>query len=908
MSIPRPTDLRCEYLRNPLGVDATAPRFSWKLQHQERGQTQGAYQVLVSSEAETTRGQLGDLWDSGKVVSSRAVNIPYGGKPLVSGRRYYWRVRWWDKDGIVSEYSDPAFFEMGLLNGSDWKAKWIGKKMVKEFTSRGSTVLGQPLGEYIQAFGVYLRKEFSVKKRVQTARAYVSGLGWYELYINGEKIGDHVLDPAQTDYRKLALYSTFDVTEVLRASESSSAGRSAIGVLLGNGRHIKNYGYGTPRLLLEVAVEYEGGEKELVCSDTSWKACHGPLQENGMYFGERYDARLEMPGWDRPGFDDSHWEQAVEVEGTNVVSQMMPPIRLMQRLKPKTMHSPASGIYVYDFGQNFTGWAKLTVQGSRGSEVKLRHAELVHDDGTLNTSPNQNAEATDVYILKGEGIETHEPRFTYHGFRYVEVTGFPGVPTLDSIMGCFVHTDVERTGTFTSSHSLINRIHGNILWGQLSNLMSIPTDCTQRDERHGWLGDAHLAAEAAIFNFDMAAFYTKFLRDIQLAQRNDGSLPDTVPPYLGGLYPADPAWSSAYITLAWYLFTYCEDERVLHEHYDSMRRYIDFLRNNTERHIIRTLGKYGDWCPPGSIAPKRTPVELTSTWYYYHDTLLLSRIAAVLARKEDVAFYAQLANDIEEAFNREFLRGDEYAVNRFAPVDQSPGQTSNVLPLYLEMVPDEKKTEVLHRLLDSVANEQGYHLDTGIIGSRYLLDVLTNHGHGEAAFKVAAQRSYPGWGYMVQEGATTLWERWEKIEGGGMNSHNHIMLGSVDAWFYKYIAGIICLSPGWKEILFKPPLFGDLQSASAVLRTIRGDAAISWERRPERFDLKVTVPVTSSAEVCVPLVYEECVIREGKTVLWDRSEAKEPRVREISRGVRKGAYVHFALGSGAYEFVVLRHR
>ncbi len=575
----------------------------------------------------------------------------------------------------------------------------------------------------------------------------------------------------------------------------------------------------------------------------------------------------------------------------------------MKRLKPERHYSAPDGIHVYDFGQNFAGWINVSMRGTRGTEVTFHHAELVNDDGTLNTSPNQNAESTDVYILNGTGVETYEPRFTYHGFRYVSLSGSPTLPAILSIEGCVVHTDVESVGEFSCSNKLLSRIHRNVVWGQLANLMSVPTDCTQRDERQGWLGDAHLAAEESMFNFDMAAFYAKFLRDIEFAQRPDGSLPDFVPPYLGQLYPADPAWSSAYITIAWYVYQFYGDKSVLVHHFDSMRRYIEFLRANSDNHLTRKLGKYGDWCPPGSIAPKRTPVELTSTWYYYHDTLLLSKMAVVLNRMKDHEELDALSVEIRNAFNDYFLKEGEYAVNKFGPVDRSPGQTSNALPLYLDMVPKDQKAQVLGRLLHSVVSDQDYHLDTGILGTRYLLDVLTENGFGGVAYKVAAQRTYPGWGYMVEEGATTLWERWEKITGGGMNSHNHIMLGSVDAWFYRVIAGLSCLEPGWKRIRFAPPVFDGLESARASLKTIQGSASISWQRDDNTLSIELHIPVGSWGVVAVPLIWEKQVVTEGNQTLWQAGQ-HAVSTSDYFRFLEAGeTHVRFELGSGEYHLL-----
>jgi len=857
-----------------------------------------AYQVIVSSERDFSEKETGDQWDSGRVDSERTTGARHSGLPLRSGKRYFWRVRWWDQWEGVSPWSDIAFFEMGLLHDRDWKAKWISRREPPQFESKGQEVLGDYSGESVQSPGLYFRKEFSAGNDVKKARAYVCGLGYYEIRLNGRKVGDYVLDPAQTDYKKIALYSVYDVTDLIQE-------KNAVAVILGNGRHINNYGYGQPRLIVQIELELENESFERVISDETWKASSGPLLENGIYFGERYDARLAQPDWDCPGFDDSAWEKAVEVKGTILSPQLLPPIRVTETLSPVRLVGPVPGVSVCDFGQNFSGWVRLRAQGPRGTEIKLRHGELLHPDGTLNVLPNQNAKATDVFILKGIGEEVYEPRFTYHGFRYVEITGYPGELTPDKIEGCLVHSDVETTGDFTCSNSLLNRIHSNVVWSQLSNLMSIPTDCPQRDERHGWLGDAHLSAEEAIFNFDMAAFYTKYLEDIRLAQKEDGSLPDVVPPYLEKLYPADPAWGIAYLELAWLMYLYYEDMRIIGRHYASMKKYVDYLSKNSEKNIIRKLGKYGDWCPPASVAPTKTPLELTSTWCYFRAVMLLSAFAKIVDRNDDVRSYSRLAEEIKNSFNREFLGEDQYAANRISPVDKSPNQTSNVLPLYLDMVPREKKERVMERLLSSIIKEWNYHLDTGIIGTKYLLDVLTASGHGNAAYKIVNQKTYPGWGYMVEEGATTLWERWENLTGGGMNSHNHIMLGSVDAWFYRSLAGLECKNAGWSRMHVKPPLFTDLTEASAKVTTIRGDAAVAWAKKDSCFELAVRIPIGSEAEVYVPLLWDSVQVKEGGQVIW-RDEPTDQMPGEVSFLRKEGRYAVFSVGSGAYSFVAER--
>ncbi len=889
-----PIDLRCEHLLDPVGVDTPRPRFSWHVESPKRGDSPTGFHILVASAAELAESGIGDFWDSGLVEAADGPLVEYLGERLRSCARYFWKVRWRDGEGAVSPWSATAVFTTGFLAEGDWKQRWISQKDIREFRSHGQVLLGESGGDNVQAHAIYLRKEFEVREKPALALAFVCGLGAYEFRLNGEKVGDRVLDPGWTDYRKRALYSTFDITPLLQT-------RNAAGIILGNGRHIKNLGYGPPKLTCRIEVEYESGDRTIVMSDESWTSSYGPLQENGLYSGEKFDARLEMPGWDRPGFDDSAWSKAVTVQGPPLVSQMMPPIRVTETLKPRTVAPLGPGVWILDFGQNFSGWVRLNVRGPAGTEIRMRHAELLNEDGSLNTGSTENAEATDIYILKGGEPETYEPRFTYHGFRYVEVSGYPGVLASDAAEGRFVHSDVERTGTFACSNALLNRIHANIIWGQLSNLMSIPTDCPQRDERHGWLGDAHLSAEEAFYNFGMAAFYAKFLDDIRLAMKEDGSLPDVAPAYLPRLYPADPAWSSAYPTILWLTYEHSGDARLLARHFPSLRKYIDFLGRNADGHIIKSLGKYGDWCPPGSIVPKKTPVELTSTWYYYHDVLLMARIAGVLGRSEDARTYEKLADDIKTAFNAAFLLDDQYAATRFSRIDNYPNQTSNVLPLYLEMVPAEKKGRVVESLLKSVVRHQDFHVDTGILGTRYVLDVLTRLGYTDAAFRVATRKNYPGWGYMIGTGATTLWERWEELTGNAMNSQNHIMLGSIDAWFYGTIAGLTLLEPAWKRFQVKPYPLGDLTSAEAGLKTIRGLVRSAWTKNESSFSLEVQVPVGATAAVHVPKLYNDGLITESGKVIWTGSRAGDV-VPGITAAGRVSRCAVFEVVSGAYRF------
>jgi alpha-L-rhamnosidase len=718
---------------------------------------------------------------------------------------------------------------------------------------------------------------------------HVTGLGYYELRINGRKVGDRVLDPLWTDYNKRVLYATYDVTDYLKQ------GRNAIGIMLGRGRYIKAYGYDEVlKAILQLRVELADGRVVEVVTDESWRAADGPIVEDDVYNGEVYDATKEFEGWDQPGFDDSGWSPVTVVNhpGRLVPSGAIPPIRKVGYLKPRRILNPAPGVYVFDFGQNMAGWVRIRVSGPRGTRVQLRYAELVDEKGFINTNNLGTAKATDVYILKGTGVEVYEPRFTYHGFRYVEVTGYPGVPSLDDVEAVVVHSDVEPAGGFAASYDLLNDVHRIVLWALKSNLMGVPTDCPQRSERMGWGGDAQLTAEAAMLNFWMPGFYEKWLEDWADSQLEDGSVPDVVPPYWK-LYPADPAWGEAYVLIPQLLYEYYGDRWAVERHYERIKKWVEFLLSKAEGYVLR-FSKYGDWCPPRHIKAPEIPGELVSTWILYNDLLALSRMAELLGKTDEAKRYAELADKVREAFNREFLRENRYYV--------SPGcQTCNALPLASRMVSKEVEQAVFETLVRDVEVEKGGHLDTGIVGTKYLLPVLSEYGKPDLAFTVVTQTSYPSWGYMIREGATTLWERWELLTGRAMNSHNHHMFGSVDIYFYRYLSGIRPLKPGFREFAVKPDPV-PLESVSATVRALAGPIHVELSRECGRIVLKVSVPVSSTALVYVPVHgFKNPVVAESGKVVW-RGGALAERVEGVEGAWAEEGYVVFRVGSGTYAF------
>lgn len=874
-----PRNLRCEYLENPLGVDVPQPRFFWVLEHSERGEVQAAYQIVVAASGGALDRNEGDQWDSGKVPSDESIQVVYAGRTLASGRRYYWKVRYWDKEDRASPYSEPAWFEMALLSRGDWKGQWISG-------------------------GNELRKQFQISGAVARARVYVTALGYYDLRINGKRVGHRVLDPAFTTYPKRVLYACFDVTPLLKN------GSNALAAMLGGGWATLNVPpggyqpyYPAPALLLQLNVELQGGGILNLASDGSWKAAQGPILSDSVYNGEVYDARRETPGWDRPGFDDSTWKDAAVVRGSGgtLSAEMMPPIRVVDEMAPRSITCPEPGVYVFDMGQNMSGWARLRVQGPRGTRVEMRFAEMLHPEGMINTTNLGPAKARDVYFLRGGGPETYAPHFTYHGFRYVEVTGFPGTPTLDSIRGEVVHTDVATVGNFSASKEILNQIQHLIYWSQTTNLFSIPTDCDQRDERQGWLGDAQATAEEAMMNFDMAAFYTNFIRDIADAQGPDGSVPSTVP-WRWGAFPADLGWETAYPLLCWYMWEQYGDRGILERNEAGLRRYVEFLRSQSSDNVFRAHpGHEGDW-----VEVEHTPYEYVANIWFYYDVELFARMEQILGKPTEAAAYGKVAQGIRNAFNRTFFdsKTGEYA---------NGTQAANAMALFLHLPAADERDKVAVNLTNDIVYYHNTHVTAGFIGVKFLLPALTEIGRTDLAYELAAQTTYPSWGYMVKQGATTLWELWEDKTGPGMNSHNHIMFGSVGAWFYRVLAGIDqeMNTAGYRHVRIEPQPVEDLRWASGSTSSIRGDVSASWSHSRGAIRLQVAIPVGADATVLIPqdVQMTGVTVREGDQVIWQDGHyiPGDPGITGAVPTAVDGHRAHgvtVKVGSGAYSFVL----
>jgi len=1102
-------ELRCEYAQNPLGIDTPAPRFSWILESNRRNQMQSAYHILVAGSEEKLDKYIGDKWDSRKVFSDKSVNIPYEGQTLTSGEKCYWKVRVWSKDGLASDWSEAATFEMGLLKEEDWQGQWIGKgksekelnyvtgrlgqaiylngksesikiehypqlKPAQEITISAWVKPGDDLGNQppnqadnwreiyrkedgnarcLLAFGktgdqtglwfglgisgkytehcgplalesvkdgrwhlaaaVYngsamrfyfdgreitsiavsgpidtsgsspayigswrgeseffpggiddvriydralsaeqikkltdgndvranlvgfwqmdgnlknsvagkdgqyagrspagpaslLRKEFNVSGKIKRARVYMSGLGWSELYLNRKKVGDHVLDPATTYYNNdqpfelgsRVLYVTYDVTGYLRK------GKNTMGIMLGNGWYSddgkspgrESFG-DRPILLLQMNIEYTDGRMVNIITDKSWKTADSPITANEICLGEEYDARLEKVGWNSPSYDDSDWDNAIQVNPPSgrLISQIIPPVKVMKTIKPVKILQPAEGIYIYDFGQHFSGWTRLRVKGAKGTQITIRHAGAVHADGRLDTSNQHGAAQTDTYILKGEGVEVWEPRFTLHGFRYAEVTGFPGTPTLENLEGRFVRNSVEISGSFECSNPLLNQIHHNVCWTFMTSLQGIPQDAGDRSERVGWLGDTGFVAEDYIYNLDTAAFWAKWLDDIKDSQRPNGDVPVVSPLHWRNPYSKFPCWKSTYPLITWYLYQYYEDKRVLADHYDGIAKLVAFLGTKANKHIISQ--GLGDHMEPdrkaghSNFAPRRTPAAITSTGYYYFDVWILAQAAKVLGKEDDYLHYSKIADEIKKAFNKKFLNKEthQYATG---------SQTSNAMALHLGLVPPEKQKAVIKNLVDDIMIKNEGHLSTGILGTNALEQVLGENGRADVMYEIASKTTYPSWGYTISKGATTVWESFE-VDNHSLNMK---MFGSTEKFFYKDLAGIGPAAPGFRKINIKPRIVKNLTYARASLKTVRGMVSSHWKKQDDSLTLEVTIPVNSEAEVSVPKFgLKNITVKESDKAIWQNNRYIAG-VADITAGTETDDYITFDVGSGSYRF------
>jgi len=775
-----------------------------------------------------------------------------------------------------------------------------------------SWATARPLGEYGMApWGItgnedrrlparYLRHEFAVEKKIRRAVAYVCGPGLFELYLNGQKVSDDVLSPALSEYGKRAFYLTFDVTDQLRP------GDNALGVILGNGRFFSPRSgmqtFGFPKLLLQLNLEYADGTTEHIISDEHWKlTTAGPIRANNEYDGEEYDARMELPGWNQPHYDDAAWQpvQLVPPAAPVLSAQIGEPMRVMDTLHPRAITNPKPGMYVFDLGQNLAGWCRLRVQGLAGTSVKLRHAETLKADGTLYTDNLRTAKAEDIYTLKGQGVETYEPRFTHHGFRYVEVTGYPGRPALSAIAGEVVHDALPPAGQFACANPLLNQIYHNIYWTTRDNYRTMPTDLP-RDERQGWMGDRQEVSKGETYLFNVAPLYTQWLTDIQDDQHPNGSVPDVCPAYWP-LYQDGIVWASTCIIIPHMLYDQYGDLAVLRQHYEAMKQWTDYMAGFLEQDLM-PRNTYADWCFPPKAAAEMTVINSTdpalttsgnlmSTAVFYHDLRLMARSARLLGKAGEAEQFETLAGRMKVAFNRRYYDPQ-------AGYYDNGTQTACVLPLAFGLVPEESKARVFAHLVEKITVESGNHLGTGLIGGHYLMRVLSDNGRPDLAFAIATQTSYPSWGYMISKGATTMWELWNgDTADAGMNSRNIVMLiGDLNIWLHEYLGGIRPdpEAPGFKKIIIKPEMVAGLAWVRDSYDSIHGRIRSEWHQSAGQFDLRVTIPANTTATVYLPAKNLDSVTENGRS---------GENISGVTSAIMEGDRAVLAIGSGDYHFV-----
>ena len=948
--------LRCEYLTDPLGIDAASPRLSWIITSSRRVEMQTSYQVLVASSAELLGKDKGDLWDSGKVASDEDSQIAYSGRPLVSRASCFWKVRIWGRDGKPSAWSQVAKWTVGLLQPADWSAQWVaadppnsastepliirratyetveGERAVDVTAALASRVkdnrlsvvvnnktLGQdPALNVVKRLQVdyelggqsfkkevsenqklvlpdspesvwYLRKSFAAKSPVRRAVLYATALGLYEVHINGHRVGDHVLAPDWTDYRRRVRYQAYDVTSLLKRGDNAIAAELANGWFSG---HIGNSGYQffgkTPVFLAQLELTYANGRTERIITDDSWKSHRSPILSSDFMLGEDYDARLEVKDWDKTGLNDLDWcPVAVHDESScQLEAQVSEPVRQICEIKPQKVTEPKPGCWTYDLGQNMVGVVLLKVSAPAGTIVTLRHAEMLNPNGSIYTRNLRSAPSVDHYICKGGGTEIWQPRFTFHGFRYVEVTGLSGRPNSDAVTGIVIGSDNSRTGEFTCSDARINQLQSNIQWGQRGNYISVPTDCPQRDERLGWMGDAEVFIRTATYNADVAAFFTKWLVDVDDGQSPAGAFSNVSPNTsrdVGGV----PAWADAGVICPWTIYEVYGDKRILERHLSAMTKWVDYLHQHSNN-LIRDRGRgedFGDWLSINADTPK----DLIGTAFFAYSTHLLAKSYRALGRMEEADKYDQLFTDIKTAFNKRYVAADGRI--------QGNTQCGYAMALKFDLLPEDLRLKAAQYLTEDI-KAKGGHLSTGFIGVSYLLPVLTQYGHADTAYQLLLQDTFPSWLFSVKHGATTIWERWDGwtpekgFQDPGMNSFNHYSLGSCGEYLFGGVGGIRPASPGFKTIRIDPVIRDGLTWATARYDSIHGKIATSWKRDGTRLTLEVMVPANTTATVCIPARDIAGVTESGIPL-------------EQAEGVRflheEDGKIDLELGSGTYK-------
>lgn len=892
------TNLRTDLRIAPIAIDNIQPSLSWTIEAEIPDVKQVSYHILVASTAEKLEKGEADLWDSGEVKSSQSINVTYNGVRLHSRQECFWKVKIRTNRGKI-EWSPIAKWTMGLLDKSDWKGKWIGLNQLFE---------GDTITRHSRLSARYLRKEFNIEKKIKKATAYIIGLGLYELYFNGNRIGNQVLSPTPTNYAKNIYYNSFDVTSNL------NEGSNAIGVILGNGRFFymrQEFDFQKskdrfPKLLFQLDIEYTDETCDQIVSDVSWKVTpFGPIRSNNEYDGEEYDARINLLGWDKAHFNTDAWLSAETVSAPEgeIMSQTNENMTIHQSIKPVSIITLPNGNHILDMGYNMTGWLKLKAKGKNGDEIILRFGESLDENGKLYSANLRTALQKDIYILHGDGWEEWEPRFTYHGFRYVEIEGFPGKPTVDNFEGRLIYDNIRTVGSFLCSDDLLNRIYQNAYRTICNNYKGMPVDCPQRDERDPWLGDWATTSIGASYALNIQSLYRKWLRDIRFAQRDNGQLPDVIPEFTWTAFKDNMTWPGTYIMLGNMLLKQYADTVAIRDNYPYMKKWMGYMQKKYLKENILTRDRYGDWCvPPESMElihsedpARQANGELIATAYFYYFLQLLSDFANVSGNSNDVSDYQSLATAVKEAFNKKFYNSktSQYDNNTV---------TANLLPLAMGLVEKENEEVVFAQIVKRIVNEDNMHISTGVIGSQWLMRELTKRGRADIAMAIATQTGYPSWGYMLENGATTIWELWNGHTADPvMNSHNHVMLlGDLLVWMYEDLAGIKN-NPTENEfgkLLMKPQLAGNLTEVRATTETPHGIVKSEWNLKNGVFTWHVTIPANSRANIFIPAESIDVIKVDGKKI------NKMESIRFIGTEDNRQ---NIEVGSGSYTFVSKYH-
>ncbi len=864
-----------ENLENPIGLDIKQPRFNWQLVGNKRNITQTAYEIKVITGKSV-------VWNPGKVESSQSVQVAYNGDPLQTGKKYSWQVRVWDNTGKSSGWSAPATFSMALLNASDWKAKWIEPGYKEDSVLRPSPLF---------------RKEFAASKKIISAVAYITSHGMYEAQINGQRVGDAYLTPGWTSYKKRLQYQTYDVTNLLKN------GNNAIGVTLGSGWYRGIIGftnsvnvYGKDiALLFQLDITYSDGSIATVVSDDSWKSSTGAIRYSEIYNGEIIDARMDKTGWANPGYSDSEWSGVkVANHSMNVLlATYNEPVKKHEIFKPVKIFTTPAGEKVIDFGQNLVGWVVVKVKGNAGDKIIVSHAEVLDKAGNFYTTNLREAKAQNTYILKGGATEIFEPHFTWQGFRYAKIEGNPGELSPGNFEAVALYSAMKPSGTFTSSHALVNQLQHNIQWGQKGNFLDVPTDCPQRDERLGWTGDAQAFSRTAAFNMNVNNFFAKWLKDLEADQVN-GVVPFVIPNVLGNAI-SSAGWADVATIAPWNMYLAYGDKRLLENQYSSMKAYVESIRKSAKNDLWNSGFHFGDWLfyRPDDDNDGRAAVTdkyLIAQCFYAHSAQLLINAAKVLDKNDDATEYTSLLQKIKDAFVKEYVTGTGRLV--------SSTQTAYVLALNFDMLPSGMQQQAAKRLAENVKN-YGNHLTTGFLGTPYLCHVLTRFGFTDVAYKLLLQETYPSWLYPVKMGATTIWERWDgqkpdsTFQTPGMNSFNHYAYGAIGDWMYRVMVGLDTYEDGagYKHIRIQPHIGGGLTHASAALKTYYGTLSSGWKMEKDKIIMDVEIPANTNATIYMPASAANAVTESGNALQSD--------IKVV--GTENG-YVVLKVGSGVYHF------